>query len=66
MVMTNVAGWMVKVKFRLAVCTGEPESATLNVSGTLATGVLGVPLIRPLAPFKLNPAGRVPEVNCHM
>src|SRR5260370_9366528 len=63
-VMTNVAGWMVKVKFRLAVWTGEPESATLNVSETLATGVLGVPPFRPLSPFKLHPAGRGPECNC--
>ena len=62
----NGAGWMVKVKARLAVCTGEPESATLNVSGVATTSVEGVPLIRPVAPFRLKPAGKVPAVSCHM
>ena len=59
--MINCAALMVKVKGALAVWTGEPESATLKVSWTLVAGVLGVPLIRPVAPFRLKPA-----VNCHM
>jgi hypothetical protein len=65
-VMINCAALMVKVKGALAVWTGEPESATLKVSWTLVAGVLGVPLIRPVAPFRLKPAGNVPAVNCHM
>ena len=64
-VIVNSAGLMVRLKVWLAVWTGEPESATLNVSGAI-TGVVGVPLITPVAPFRLKPAGNVPAVNCHI
>jgi hypothetical protein len=65
-VIVNVAGLIVRLRFAVAVCAGEPESVTLKTSGVLATGVVGVPLISPLEAFSVNPAGSVPEVNCHV
>ena len=66
MVIVNCAGAMVRVKAWFAVCTGEPESVTLNVSGVAATGKAGVPLISPVDAFNDNPEGKVPAVNCHV
>ena len=57
---------IVSVKLALAVCAGDPESVTLNVSGVAFAAAVGVPLIWPVAAFKLKPLGRVPEVNCHV
>ena len=57
---------MVSERFTVAVCAGLPESVTLNVSAAAFTAAEGVPLIRPLAEFSVNPAGRVPLVNCHV
>ena len=63
----RVAGTMVNVKFVVnAVCAGEPESVTLNVSGVATTWVEGVPLISPLEAFSPNPAGNVPPVSCQV
>ena len=56
---------IVRVKLALAVCAGDPESVTLKVSGA-ATASVGVPLICPVAAFKLKPLGRVPDVNCQV
>ena len=66
MVIVNVAGAMVRVNAWLAVCTGEPESVTLKVSGVAVTGAAGVPLISPVDAFSDNPEGNVPAVNCHV
>ena len=65
-VMVSGAGKIVRVRLAEAVCTGEPESVTLKVSGVAVTGVLGVPLIRPVAAFNDKPAGKVPAVNCQV
>ena len=64
--MVSGAGAMVKVRFAVAVCAGEPESVTLKVNAAEATGKVGVPLMSPLDAFSDNPVGKVPEVNCQM
>jgi hypothetical protein len=63
-----MVGWvtMVKVRFAVAVCAGEPESVTLKVNGVALTVAVGVPLIRPDDAVHVNPAGRLPEVNCQL
>jgi len=52
----------------VAVCVsaGELESITLKVSMTAEAAAVGVPVIAPVAPFKIKPAGRVPPVNVHV
>lgn len=47
---------------RLAVCDcdGSEESMTLTVKVAVPVAV-GVPVIAPVAPFKLRPAGSVPS-----
>src|SRR5260370_12469072 len=62
----RVKGAMVRVKLAFAVCAGEPESVTLKPSGVLLTWAVGVPLICPVAAFRLKPLGRVPEINCQV
>ena len=67
MVIARAADAMVIDKFvDVAVCAGDPESVTLNVSGVAVTGIVGVPLIVPAVAFSDSPAGRVPAVNCHV
>lgn len=55
-----------RLSVAVAVCADEAESVTLKPSGVLAIGVVGVPLISPVDAFSVNPAGNVPEVNCHV
>ena len=38
----------------------------LKVSGVALAVAVGVPLIRPVDAFSVNPAGKVPEVNCQV
>ncbi len=64
--MARPAGLIVMAKFAVTVCTGDPESVTLNVSGVATTGIVGVPLIVPADAFSASPAGRVPAVSCHV
>ncbi len=64
--MVSAGGAMVRVKFAVAVCAGEPESVTLKLSGVAVTWVVGVPLIKPVDAFSDNPAGSVPAVNCQV
>jgi hypothetical protein len=42
----------------LAVAEAPVESITLAVTDILLTAAVGVPLIAPVAAFRLNPAGR--------
>ncbi len=65
-VMVSCAGTIVRVRLAVAVCAGEPESVTLKFSGVLVTGVVGVPLMTPVDAFNDKPAGKAPEVNCHV
>ena len=56
------SGMIVSGKFaEVAVCCGELESVTLNVSGVAVPAAVGVPLITPVAGFNVNPFGSVPE-----
>jgi hypothetical protein len=38
----------------------------LKVSGVALAVAVGVPLIRPADALSVNPAGKVPEVNCQL
>ena len=60
------AGVTVKVRFAVADCAGGPESVTLKLNGVAFAVAVGVPLITPVDAFSVNPAGRVPEVNCQL
>ena len=66
MVIFSWAGAMVRVRFTVAVCTGELESVTLKLNGVALIAVVGVPLIRPVDAVSERPAGNVPTVNCHV
>jgi|ERR1017187_10567836 hypothetical protein len=66
MLMVRGVDTTVKVRFAVAVCAGEPESVTLKLNGVALAVAVGVPLIRPDDAFRINPAGRVPEVNCQL
>ena len=59
-------GTIVSVRLAVADCTGVPESLTINVSGVAFTLAVGVPLIVPLDAFRVSPAGKIPEVTCHI
>ena len=61
----KVAGVMVSESETDAFCAGLLESVTLKVSVVAATGAVGVPLMTP-AVLRVNPAGRMPEVNCQV
>jgi hypothetical protein len=50
----------------VAVCGVAAESVARNVSATLLATVVGVPLIRPVAVFRVSPAGSVPTVSAHV
>jgi hypothetical protein len=65
-VIFNCAGAMVRVRFTVAVCTGELESVTLKLSGVALTAEFGVPLIRPVDGANERPDGNVPTVNCQV
>ena len=64
--MVRVDGTMVRLRFTLALCAGEPESVTLKVSGVAFTAAVGVPLMRPVDAFNDKPFGKAPAVNCHV
>ena len=66
MVILNAGGVMVRFRTTLAVCTGELESVTWKLSGVAFTAAVGVPLIKPVDAFNVNPAGKVPVVNCQV
>ena len=65
-VMVSPPGPIVSARLAVAVCTGDPESVTLKVSGVALAVAVGVPLIRPEEAFRLRPAGRVPDVSVHV
>ncbi len=54
---------MVSVRWIDWVCAGLPESVTEKVSGLALAAADGVPVIAPVAGFRLMPAGSVPEVR---
>jgi hypothetical protein len=54
---------IVSVRFAVCVRAGLLESATLKVSGVLATDAEGVPVIAPVEAFRVKPAGREPLVS---
>jgi len=62
-VITRVAEEIVRVKLTDWEAAGVLESVTLNVSGVLATATVGVPVMAPVAAFRVKPAGRVPLVR---
>lgn len=64
-VTTSAGGVIVSVSVTDLLCTGRPESVTLNVSDAAFAGAVGVPLIGP-AVDKLSPAGKVPLVSDHL
>jgi hypothetical protein len=61
--MTSAAAETVRVREALCVRAGLLESATLNVSGVLATNAEGVPVMAPVEAFSVRPAGREPLVS---
>jgi hypothetical protein len=61
--MTNAAAETVRVREALCVRAGLLESATLKVSGVLATNAEGVPLMAPIEAFRVRPAGREPLIS---
>ena len=65
-VIFSCAGAMVRVRFAVAVCTGELESVTLKLNGVALTAAFGVPLIRPVDAVNERPDGNVPTVNCQV
>jgi hypothetical protein len=46
-----------------AFCAGVPLSITLIVNAKLFPAVLGVPVIAPVAVFKLSPPGKAPALT---
>src|ERR1017187_10813987 len=64
--MVNGPAEIVRVRSTVTECTGTAESLTLNVSGVAVMGFVGVPLISPVAAFKVRPAGNVPAVTCQL
>ena len=65
-VIVNGPDAMDMLRSTVAACTGTAESLSLNVSGVAVMGFVGVPLIWPVAAFKVRPAGNVPAVNCQL
>ena len=56
---------IVRVRLTDLLCAGLLESVTINVSAVALAAAVGVPLITPVAAFKVKPAGRVPLVRLH-
>jgi hypothetical protein len=56
-VIASVVAWL---------CTGVLESLTVNVSETPFAEAVGVPVIVPVPPFSVRPAGNVPLVSVHV
>ena len=61
--MVSVLEAMVSVSVADALCAGLLESVAMKVSEVLATAVVGVPAMAPVAPFSDSPAGNVPLVS---
>jgi hypothetical protein len=59
----STGGVTLRVKFTDRVRAGLLESVTLNVSGVLVTGAVGVPVMAPVVAFRVKPVGRVPLVS---
>ena len=57
---------MVRVRVADLVRAGTAESVTRKVKGVLVTGVLGVPVIAPVAELRVRPVGNVPPVSFHV
>ncbi len=64
-VMVSTGGMMVRLRFAVAFCAGEPVSVTLKVNGVALTASVGVPEMVPDA-LSVRPVGSVPEVNCQL
>jgi hypothetical protein len=57
---------MVSVRVRVALSAGELESVTRKVSDLFVTTTVGVPLICPVAVFRVRPFGSVPAVSAQV
>ena len=64
-VMVPLSPAIVSVRLTDLLCTGMLESVTVNVSAVALAAAVGVPLIAPVAAFKVRPAGSVPLVRLH-
>jgi hypothetical protein len=54
------------VRATVTLFAGTAESLAWKVSGVAVIGVVGVPLISPVAAFRLSPSGKVPAVTCQL
>ena len=52
---------IVSVRLTDLLCAGLLESMTVNVSAVALAVAVGVPLIAPVAAFKVRPAGKEPD-----
>jgi hypothetical protein len=57
---------IVNARFTDFVCTGTLESLTLMVRGVAPAAAVGVPVIAPVAPFSVRPAGKEPLEMDHV
>ena len=65
-VVTVSAGFTTMLRFAVAVlAVGVSASVTVTVKFTVPEAV-GVPVIAPVAEFRLNPAGKLPVVTAHV
>src|SRR5260370_34716159 len=64
--MVNGPVRIVRVRSTVTEAAGTPESVTLNVSGVAVMGLVGVPLMMPVAGSQVRPAGNVPPVTCQL
>jgi hypothetical protein len=62
----KVGKMIVSVRVAVLVCTGLPESVTLNFSDAPDTAAVGVPVMVPVPVFSDSPAGNVPLVSDQM
>src|SRR4051812_36593948 len=65
-VVRSSGGARVRGRLAVAVCCGDPEWATLKVSGVAVTAAVGVPPIVPVDAFRVSPAGNTPAVSCQV
>src|SRR5258708_37633279 len=64
--MVNGAVRIGRVRSTVTEGAGTPESVTLKVRGVAVIGLVGVPLMMPVAGSKVRPAGNVPAVTCQL
>jgi hypothetical protein len=57
-------GLMMMLNCFVAICCGMPESVACTVKLDIPA-VVGVPVIAPVAAFKVRPAGKVPTETAH-